>query len=213
MQCYELEQILEQQAGEPLPEAAAAHLGLCGPCRALVADLEAIEAAAAQFSAEEAEPPERIWVALRTQLESEGLLHTPEKVSWLAGWFGVMLRPALAVAYLSVLLAAGVLVGTQPNLPPGQPSRSVTELLPAPAQLHTQLNTAGRTAAAIRQHDPDVSASLRQNLGIVDNAIALCEKSVHDEPQNELAREYLYAAYQQKAELLAMMVDRGATGD
>ncbi len=65
----------------------------------------------------------------------------------------------------------------------------------------------------IRQNDPDVTASLRQNLDIVDNAIALCEKSVHDEPQNELAREYLYAAYQQKADLLAMMVDHSATGD
>jgi hypothetical protein len=41
----------------------------------------------------------------------------------------------------------------------------------------------------------------------------MCEKSVREEPQNDVAREYLYGAYQQKAELLAMMVERGALGD
>lgn len=213
MQCHELEHLLEQQAAEPFPADAAAHLDACGTCRALVNDLRAIEAAAAQLSAEGPAPPERVWVALRTRLESEGLIRTPEKAGWFAGWLGMMLRPALAGAYLAVLLAAAVLVGTQINVAPGQPSRSMIELLPAPAQLHTQLKAAGRTVSAIRQNDPDVTASLRQNLDIVDNAIALCEKSVHDEPQNELAREYLYAAYQQKAELLAMMVDHGRTGD
>jgi hypothetical protein len=55
----------------------------------------------------------------------------------------------------------------------------------------------------------DVSASLHRNLAIVDNYIALCEKSVHDEPQNELARDYLYEAYRQKADLLAQMSERG----
>jgi hypothetical protein len=214
MQCHELEQYLEQQAGDPLPEAAAAHLNACGPCRALVADLEAIEAAAGQFSAEEAEPPERVWMALREQLESEGLIRSTVKVGWLPGWFGVMLRPALAGVYLAVLLTAAVLVATQLKLPPSQQSANVAGLQSAAASLHTQLNTVEtRAVSAIRQNDPAVTASLRQNLDIVDNAIALCEKSFHDEPQNELAREYLYAAYQQKAELLAMMVDRGATGD
>ncbi len=59
----------------------------------------------------------------------------------------------------------------------------------------------------------NVNASLRHNLEVVDSAIAMCEKSVHEDPQNQVARDYLYGAYQQKAELLAMMVDRGATGD
>jgi len=57
--------------------------------------------------------------------------------------------------------------------------------------------------------DPVVTASLQKNLAIVDNYIALCEKSVQEEPENEIARDYLYGAYQQKADLLAQMTERG----
>jgi hypothetical protein len=42
--------------------------------------------------------------------------------------------------------------------------------------------------------------------------IVLCEKSVHEEPDNQMAREYLYGAYQQKAELLATAMNRSVTG-
>ena len=48
---------------------------------------------------------------------------------------------------------------------------------------------------------------------MVDNAISICEKTMREEPQNEIAREYLYGAYQQKAELLASMTERGEIGD
>jgi hypothetical protein len=53
-----------------------------------------------------------------------------------------------------------------------------------------------------------VTASLHKNLEIVDNYISLCENSVREEPDNEDARDYLYGAYQQKAELLAQMSER-----
>jgi hypothetical protein len=36
----------------------------------------------------------------------------------------------------------------------------------------------------------------------------LCEQSVRDNPDNPIAREYLYGAYQQKATLLAAAIDR-----
>jgi hypothetical protein len=34
---------------------------------------------------------------------------------------------------------------------------------------------------------------------------------VNEEPQDDLAREYLSGAYQQKAELLSAMMDRGGS--
>lgn len=221
MQCHEFEQVLEQRVGEALPSDAAAHLNDCVQCRAMVSDLEAIQGAARQLAAEEVQPPERVWTALRTQLEAEGLICTPgragEKVpstaGWLTGWWDVLSRPALAGAYLTFLLAAAVLVGVVSNLrqTPAAPSAAMQ---PPPALLNKQLKTEeNRTVSAIHQHDPAVTASLRQNLDIVDNFIALCEKSVREEPQNDMAREYLYGAYQQKAELLAMVMDRDASGD
>jgi len=219
MQCQEFEHVLEQRMGEGLPADAAAHLNDCARCRAVVADFEAIQAAA-QYLVVEAEPPAHIWLALRAQLESEGLIRTPPPAvaraagGWLGSRWGALLQPALASAYLVLLLGAVVLVSLVGQLRQSQPRTPVVALQPASTSLDTQLASEGsRTVQAMNQHDPAVTASLRENLYIVDNFIALCEKSVREEPQNEAAREYLYGAYQQKAELLAMVMDRDASGD
>jgi len=217
MQCHEFEEVLEQHEG--LPADAAAHLNECARCHALVSDLEAIQAAARRLGTEEAEPPAHIWPALRAQLESEGLLRMPGRagapaLGWLGNWWETLSRPALAGAYLTLLLAAAVLVGVIGHLRQSQPAPSTATVQSPTLALDKQLASEERGAVqAMHQHDPAVTASLRQNLDIVDNFIALCEKSVREEPQNEMAREYLYGAYQQKAELLAMMMDRDASGD
>jgi hypothetical protein len=54
-----------------------------------------------------------------------------------------------------------------------------------------------------------VDASLRDNLKKVNEFIADCERHLKEQPQDELTREYLSAAYQQKAELLSAMIERG----
>ncbi len=213
MRCNEIDEILEQQDGAGLPTEAAAHLNDCGRCRAMVSDLQAIRAVAHDLGAHEPEPPERVWLTLRGRLESEDLIHESRKSSWRAGWFDFRPRFALAGAYLAALLVAALLIGTHGKLDSKHPTLTA-ETQSSVALLPAQLKSVERsTVSAIRPQDPLVTASLRKNLDIVDNAIALCEKSVHEEPQNELAREYLYGAYQQKAELLAVMADRTATGD
>src|SRR5712692_7916612 len=218
MQCQEFEQIFEQQEAAPLPADAAAHLGACGQCSAMVSDLEAIRAAARGIAAAtQVEPPERLWVSLRGQLVSEGLIREPAEAvhtpGWLSGWLAGLPRPVLAGAYLAFVLAAAGLITLQSNLRRVEMSRSTPEPT-ATAALDSQLTTVERrTISAMRQNNPVVSDSLRKNLDIVDNFIAMCEKSVREEPENDVAREYLYGAYQQKAELLAMMVERGALGD
>jgi hypothetical protein len=57
-----------------------------------------------------------------------------------------------------------------------------------------------------------VDVSLRQNLDIVDQFIADCEQRVKEQPQDDLAREYLTGAYQQKAELISVMMERARSG-
>jgi len=54
-----------------------------------------------------------------------------------------------------------------------------------------------------------VDAALRQNLRTLNAFIAECEQHLKENPQDELAREYLYTAYQQKADLLAAMMESG----
>jgi hypothetical protein len=54
-----------------------------------------------------------------------------------------------------------------------------------------------------------IDASLRENLKKVNEFIAECEQHLKEHPQDQLTREYLSAAYQQKAELLSAMIERG----
>jgi hypothetical protein len=58
-----------------------------------------------------------------------------------------------------------------------------------------------------------MDVSLRQNLDIVDKFIVDCEQRVKEQPQDDLTREYLSGAYQQKAELISAMLERGGSGN
>jgi hypothetical protein len=64
------------------------------------------------------------------------------------------------------------------------------------------------TSLIVSSNSP-IDASLRENLKKVNEFIADCERHLKDQPQDELTREYLTAAYQQKAELLSAMIERG----
>lgn len=215
MQCIEFRKLAGPWMEGERAADAAAHFAGCPRCQLLVGELEAIRAAARELAEDAPEPPERVWVSLRKQLEIEELIRTPEpQVTQRAGgWSFLLARPALAAVYLTVLLAAAVLVGTRTNQPAEQiagPGLAPPALVAAQPQL-TQEGPGA--VAALHEHNPVVTESYRKSLEMVDNFIALCEKTIREEPQNQLALDYLYGAYQQKAELLATMTERGARGD
>jgi hypothetical protein len=226
MQCNELEQILEQHAEGPLPESASSHLDSCEACRALNSDFAAIRAVAGELGAEEIDPPEHLWTGLRQQLEAEGIIRdsSPVRESMHRAWWIAVQHPALAGGFLAlVLLAAGMISMT------GTPTQTAGNLTVAP-QLESQraatlvapsadnvfkeelLTVGGENIAGSAAQDAAVSDAIRRNLNIVDNFIAMCEKDVREQPENEMAREYLYGAYEQKAELLSTAMDRSTTG-
>jgi hypothetical protein len=191
--------------GERHPDARA-HVHDCPHCRGLVEDFGAIQNAAHELSTLEEEPPAHLWSLLRAQLEKEGLIRNRPS-GWLRGFFGAIPRPALAGAYLALLIAAAAALS-------GPVHRQINDYRwiqgTETSQLSAHLASVEQsTIAAFPDSNPVVTASLHQNLAIVDNYIALCEKSVREEPENEMARDYLYEAYQQKADLLAQMAERG----
>jgi len=55
----------------------------------------------------------------------------------------------------------------------------------------------------------EADASLRQNLRIINEVIAECQSHLKKHPNDALAREYLASAYQQKAQLVAAILDSG----
>jgi hypothetical protein len=267
MQCKEFSDVLEQQGLSPLPPAAQDHLASCSSCQDFLADLNSIVVVAKEFPAEAA-PPQRVWVSLRAQLETEGLIKEPSVVAssptsdWLQSLRAWLTPRSLATAGVGIALAiAAFLQFHKPNntenpsvakqvQPSVQPA--VTSTVPTqravpqiqaqaqpPVQKSTTKSPLGNSlitepvltpppsldvyqarSAALSQAETEVSGSagvgnpaldeaLRQNLRTVNEFIAECQAHLKKHPHDMLAREYLNSAYQQKAELLAAMLDSG----
>ena len=193
----------------PVPETARAHVAGCSSCQSLVADLTEI-VATAHLLPTEVEPPARVWSSLRIQLENEGIIRSGRNArpAWWQGFTEVFRSRALATVTVGFTIIAAILL---------QVPRHVI----APTQAR---NVYGEVAVALNQDergvlntrhstDSSVDLALRQNLEIVDNFIADCEQRLKQEPADDFAREYLSGAYQQKAELLAVMMERGGSGE
>jgi hypothetical protein len=195
------------------PSEACSHVALCRDCRALAEDLTAITSAASSMDADAPEPPAYLWNSIRARLTQEGIIREPRAVPVVApakawhGWFRLP-RPAFAGAFAMVLVVAG-LAARGPLTRRINDYRWMQGTQQSTAPITAQLNTVEHATVASLRSDPLVEAALHKNLAIVDNYIALCEKSVRENPQSEMARDFLYDAYQQKADLLAQMNDQG----
>jgi hypothetical protein len=225
MLCKDVEIVVEQEGLAPLPEAARAHVATCSRCRELVADLAAIVSVAKELPAE-VEPPARVWLSLQAQLALEGIIKTPvvpahgERSPWWHGFNDLFRSRALATAAVGLLIVAtGVLQLRQPPDAPLQTDASVAgpvwqiPFAQTAKVLHEQeIDLRNMQVANVQLASTSaVDISFRQNLQQVDDFIADCERRVNAAPQDELAREYLSNAYQQKAELLSAMMDRGGS--
>lgn len=236
MQCKEVEGVLEQDLISPLPEEARAHVAGCAACQNLVSDFNAIIAAAERMPSE-ITPPERVWISLRAQLEAEGIIKdqpvviAPESAPWWQS-LGTLLRGrTLATAGVGLLIAAAALFQLQSGrresiatntpaaaersiTPPGAPALAASDpfvntVATISEQEHDLANMQRTSTSASRASLSPVDASLQKSLRDLDEFIAECSRHLKEQPQDELAREYLAAAYQQKAELLSAMIDRG----
>ena len=211
MQCNEIEAVLEQEGIAPLPEAAKAHLAECESCRGYVADITSI-VATAHLLPVDVEPPARVWVSLRAQLESEGIIKTetrPLRVpgsSWLSSFGDLFRSRVLATAAVGMFVTGGIVLQLQKA---GDPPVADREPF---SEVAMALDQEERDLANVHQSSTsDVDASLRQNLRTLDDFIKDCKSRVKQEPQDDLAREYLSSAYGQKAELLSAMMERGGS--
>jgi hypothetical protein len=222
MQCKDVAQIIEQEGFSPLPETACGHLAGCQACTSLLADFERIVSAATELPAE-VEPPSRIWISLRAQLQAEGIIREPkvavpaESAPWWQG-FGQLIRGRmLATAAVAILVvAAGIVQMNRKPAVTGTDSASVVApvvsaepFAEAATSLDQEEQSLGPIQTVSTASTSAVDNSLRENLVTLNAFIKECRKRLKEDPNDQVARDYLSAAYQQKAEILAAMMERG----
>jgi hypothetical protein len=223
--CREFLAYLEPWMEGERPQDAQAHLRSCPDCLSVIRDLELIHTEARSWSAAEQDAPEHVWTSLRVHLEQEGLIRetipasedrahdialvAAPRAGWFSSLFPRLPRPVLAGGYLAALVAVAFALSGPVNKRVNE-ARWLKGTQTSTSPLSAQLDFAEQNSNSyVTRANPVVTASLHQNLALVDKYIALCEKSVNEEPQNEVARDYLYEAYQQKADLLTQMTERG----
>jgi|SRR5712671_3133020 len=227
MQCKDVAEIIEQQGFSPLPESARGHVTGCASCSSLVADFELIAATASQLPSE-VEPPTRVWVALRAQLEAEKIIREPQiavpadRSPWWQG-FGLLIRgrglAAVAIAVVMIFAAGYFQVTHRPTAVPLADGTAIVTSAPVVAEpfavaassLDQEEQSLGpmQTASAGVSPVSPVDDSLRENLATLNAFIKECRKRLQEDPNDQVARDYLASAYQQKAEILAAMMERG----
>ncbi|MGB2626738.1 MAG: hypothetical protein WAK20_08100 [Candidatus Acidiferrum sp.] len=178
MQCKEFSSLLEHQGLSPLSEAAQDHLAACAACQDFLADLGSIIAVARELPAE-LEPPQRIWVSLRSQLETEGLIKEPataetrQSPRWLDRMRALFTPRLLATAGVGVSLAIAAFmqyhrpsapaipeiaaqIATHPTQPgsAGPESNEARVSPPAPAPRVTPTVPGAQLAAASKTRQP-----------------------------------------------------------
>lgn len=238
-QCSEVAGVLEREGFEPLPEAARDHVADCPSCQGLLADFNSIVSAAHELPAEVEPPARiwislrSQLVAEGLIRESAPVAEMPEFPAspapssahplqtnpfqaWWRGFSGLLQGRALATAAVGLLImAAGIAQLRQPGISQPPPPR-VAEDVQAPDPLAASGAALTEQEHILRTVQPagtlassPVDDSLQKDLQTLDAFIADCEHHLKTNPRDQLAREYLAGAYQQKAELLSEMLDRG----
>jgi len=192
---------------------ARAHAMECERCRDYVEDLDSIRLLAPQLTALDTAPPERLWQSIHARMIQEGLVRRAGRPRRLSAWVPTLARPLAAAVAALALAALTFTLTSRPPVPSTPPagrawlSADQTDL----ASVDTELNHVERgTIGSFRAADPQVAETLQQNLMIVNRQIARCEKTLEEAPSDESTRDYLYDAYQQKADLLNLMAEQNA---
>jgi hypothetical protein len=205
MTCSEFQDILPDMIdGEAIGEHAV-HLKSCSECSDLVSDLRAISSGAKLLCASD-EPSPRIWANLQRTLEAEGLIRTPSQAGGVLV-FGrkPLTRWAWAGSIAAVLaLGAGLLLQKHDATPGSQGTQSMSVPV-APAAVSTEDADDQQLLADM---SPTTRSIYEENLKNVNASIQDAQTTLAEDPDNEEARHFLQDAYNQKAMVYELAMDR-----
>jgi hypothetical protein len=211
MTCEEFERVLpELGSGHSIEQER--HLKSCSACSDLLEDLNAISQQARLLQGSE-EPSPWVWNSIEVALRQEGLIRSPQQgqVQHPAPMLGWKLRWLVPAAVAS-LIVFGVLVfqrGTPSHvahLDP-QPTGVVTADQPASSLIAMGSDDA-QLLKTVGERTPSMRAAYEADLQSVNAYIRDAELSVHSNPNDEVAQQYLRSAYEEKAMVYEMALDR-----
>jgi hypothetical protein len=206
MTCIELQDSLaENQDGSSAEQRA--HLRNCPECAKLVADLLVIACSAGDLRAAH-EPHPRVWKSIEASLRREGLIRPQRGSLSLLPSFGSQWSFArwLAPAAALMLVSLGIYfrqqartgdLGVQ-NIPMAQTTISDTAAGLDDRDLLQE----------VAQQSPALQAQYADNLRRVNAYIQDAKTVVDADPNDEEARRSLMEAYQEKAMLFELALDR-----
>lgn len=220
MTCTELldraADIVDGDVPAAVREAVDTHLASCAACRATVADLRRIAQTAATL--DPVAPPATAWHRIAAGLQADPdfrRLGKPARQSHVhaaPGWAW------LAAAAVLVVFVGGGLWMLRQSVPAGShaagaaagnaggadPVESVEAELQLAADHYEKAISALERAASQGDSplDPELTATLRRNLEVIDAAIAESRGALRGAPDNRVAQESLLDAFRRKLALL-----------
>lgn len=207
MNCVELQNSLaEIEDGHSTEQQA--HLKACAECSALVAELNLIASSASVLQASD-EPSPRVWNSIEIALRQEGLIHPPRPKGSLLpslrsrwGWARWVVPAAAAL-----LITIGLLVRPQ-SLPEQVAERTQPAVITPVSSVEMAGLNDDDLLQEIGQATPALRAQYEDNLRRVNEYIRDAQSNVADNPNDDEARRSLMAAYQEKAMLFELAMDR-----
>lgn len=209
MNCVELQKSLVESEDSSKTEQQA-HLKTCPECSALLSEMKLIASSARMLQASD-EPSPRVWNSIEIALRREGLIRPPRPSRSLipslsSSWrWTRWLVPAAAV----LVVAVGVYVRQH------SASGQLANNNPAPTVVPADVSDAaiaGLNDDDLLQEVSELPAATQaqytENLRRVNEYIRDAKSSVADDPSDDEARRSLLEAYQQKAMLFDLAMDR-----
>jgi anti-sigma factor RsiW len=195
------------------------HVEGCPSCRALVADLKSIQAAA--FTIERLELPRHLWPAVQARVAAEPrpapgrLLAWPPTRTALATWAAaavLVLATGLGVYTIRSSSSHSETPTAAAPVDSGDPAEVVASVqaeLQA-AEAHYEKAIQGLEQIARSEQgalDPQVAAVLQKNLQVIDQAIGESRAALQQQPASAYAQESLFDAMRSKVALLQQTVE------
>jgi hypothetical protein len=215
MNCVQFQEILPEVFEGGRTAEQESHLKSCPMCSGLVADLDLIAREARQLQ-EVAEPGQRVWNSIEFALRQEGIIRDPRLGPSLVPakprrWSMAWLAPVAAL----VLVAVGIVIyqrGSRDSRLAAHLDTTTPSLVAILPNSQKPSNVSDseddQLLAAVASRSPAMQAQYASNLQNVNAYIKDAEESAQADPNDEEAQQIVMNAYEQRATVYEMALDR-----